>query len=158
MRRVEQVPNGCAIAVLQMITEQPFDEIATELNFRGVGFGELIVANYLRSKGYRLETRARWPVGPKVDWPAKPFAPMHYCIVDMNMHWCDQMLTDTQFRLLVKNLALAQGIPIPVQHIVAMDDKGAVYDPDPNNRAYTDLSLYKDVLQIIGVTPPGPPL
>lgn len=88
MRWVAQEhPDGCGVAVLAMLTDDTYENVAAALRadpwMEGNGFAltQPVLEKYLSDRGWYLRrVYVAWQT-PGCQWPPEPFAERHYAIV-----------------------------------------------------------------------------
>lgn len=111
MRRLQQPDDyGCVIACLSMCLDEPYSRVKSNLhaaitrNGAPDGIHSEIAAEYMFRAGYAMVRRYKFDGvanRERVDWPPRPFAPIHIAYVDATKG----------------------------AHAVAMDELGRVFDP-----------------------------
>ncbi len=135
MRRVQQEDaDGCGIAVLAMLTGETYAEVdaawplrLTE-HWKDSDVKPHMMMDYLWKRDHSLLVvrDRRYAHGAPTNWPSlRPFAPMHYAMVD----------SPTQ----------------PTGHWIAIDADGTVLDPFDASRL--TLDCYRKMHEVVGVWP-----
>jgi hypothetical protein len=130
MRHTKQVDTyGCVVACGAMLTGKTYEQVKQDLRevLHG-GVNDDAVLPYLYHEGFfaRKVTRFNLITQDVVEWPPKPFAPVHWC------------------RVLTK-------LDNTAAHAVLMDNEGIIYDPLLDGPAYNGFADYARVYWVAGL-------
>lgn len=120
--------NGCGVATLAMILDEPYDDLITEIDEQNGhghhgdwdkdGISHITLDRLLFSRGYFIQRHYNWDD----NWPPKPWAPVHYAQVTQSS---------------------GNG------HFIAMEEDGRVLDPMV--KGYRKLSDWDLVSNVVGL-------